>query len=282
MRSAAIVLCLLAAGAAACGGAGGGGADDDGGDDDGGGSGDGGGGGGDGPPGLRGVFDPAVTDVQIEIDYEPGAEPFTGNVIGFGDTFAITQSNLTRLFAGRKTLALPTTLAGMENIGDVADEQLTVDDLLQLAEAHRSGADTATRKTYYVVFVSGYFTDGNGPNAGVLGVSLGDTGVIAMFKDVIDSTSVPATNVSRFVEQSTLVHELAHAVGLVDNGVAPTTAHNDTVHGAHCTNDQCVMYWQNEGSSAMAAYVQRAVLTGNTILFDAACLADVDALTGGP
>lgn len=236
----------------------------------------------DGPPGLRGVFDPAVTEVQIEIDYEPGAEPFTGNVIGFGDTFAITRTNINRIFAGRKTLTLPTTLAAMENIGDVADEQLTVDDLLTLAAAHRSGADSATRKTYYVIFVSGYFTDGNGPNAGVLGVSIGDTGVLAMFKDVIDSTNVPATNVSRFVEQTTLVHELGHAIGLVDNGVAVTSPHNDTVHGAHCTNDQCVMYWLNEGASDMAAYVQRSVLAGDTVLFDAACLADVDALTGGP
>lgn len=272
-----MLLCLLGA----CGPLASGGDDDTGGDDEGGGDG-GGSSGPDAPAGPRSVFDPAVTEVLVEIDYEPGAEPFTGNVIGFGDTFAITQSNIERLFAGRKSVALPTTLAGMENIGDVPDEALTVDDLLQLAAAHRSGADTSTRKTYYVLFLTGYFADGNGPNAGVLGVALGDTGVIAIFKDVIDSTQVPATNVARFVEQSTLVHELGHAIGLVDNGVAVTSPHDDTVHGAHCTNDACVMYWQNEGAGDMAAYVQRAVLTGDTILFDAACLADVDALTGGP
>ncbi|MBZ0235725.1 MAG: hypothetical protein K8M05_25580 [Deltaproteobacteria bacterium] len=277
MRCAAMLLCLLGA----CGPLASGGDDDTGGDDEGGGDG-GGSSGPDAPAGPRSVFDPAVTEVLVEIDYEPGAEPFTGNVIGFGDTFAITQSNIERLFAGRKSVALPTTLAGMENIGDVPDEALTVDDLLQLAAAHRSGADTSTRKTYYVLFLTGYFADGNGPNAGVLGVALGDTGVIAIFKDVIDSTQVPATNVARFVEQSTLVHELGHAIGLVDNGVAVTSPHDDTVHGAHCTNDACVMYWQNEGAGDMAAYVQRAVLTGDTILFDAACLADVDALTGGP
>lgn len=279
MRSAALLVCAFVA----CGGLpGGGGGDDVGGDDDGGGGDGGGTGGPDAPPGLRGVFDPSVTDVLVEIDFEPGAEPFTGNVIGFGDTFAITRSNIDRIFAGRKTLSVPTTLAGMENIGDVPDEQLTVDDLLALAAAHRSSGDTATRKTYYVLFLSGYFTDGSGPRPGVLGVSIGDTGVIAMFKDVIDSTHIPATNVARFVEQSTLVHELGHAIGLVHNGVLPTSPHHDTAHGAHCTNDACVMYWQNEGAGDMAAFVQRSVLSGDTILFDAACLADVDALTGGP
>ena len=34
------------------------------------------------------VFDPGITRVVVEIDYEHGEEPYTGNIIGFGDTFA--------------------------------------------------------------------------------------------------------------------------------------------------------------------------------------------------
>jgi hypothetical protein len=83
----------------------------------------------------------------------------------------------------------------------------------------------------------------------------------------------------RFVEQSTMIHELAHAIGLVDNGVPLAAAHRDPDHGAHCDDDRCVMYYLNEGASDAAAFVQQRVLTGNTILFDDSCLADVDALT---
>ena len=237
----------------------------------------------DGQPGVRGVFHPSVTEVLVEIDYETGAEPYTGPVIGFGDTFAISKTNINRLFAGRKMVTLPETTATMENIGAVPDQELTVQDIIALAAAHRSQADTATRKTYYILFVGGYFTDANGPNPNILGVSLGGTGVIAMFKDVIRASGgVGLGNVSRYVEQSTLVHEIAHSIGLVDNGVVMITDHKDDAHGAHCTNDKCVMYWLNEGASDAAAYVQQNVLASNTVLFDAGCLQDVDALTGGP
>jgi hypothetical protein len=263
---------------AACGPAGSG--DDDGGGD---GGGDDAGGEADGGGGPTRVWDPAVREVRIEIDYERGKAPYTGMVLGFGDTFDLSRANLDRLFAGRKTVSLPVTLPFMQDIGDVADQELTIDDLLAIAAQFRDGADTPTVKTYYVVFVGGQYADGDGVRPGVLGVTLGDTGVIAIFKDVIASTaSVTAPNVERYVEQSTIVHELGHAVGLVEFGVSATSAHHDDDHGAHCTNRDCVMYWLNEGASDMAQYTTRLVLTRDSVLFDAACLADVDALTGGP
>jgi hypothetical protein len=269
MRS--LLVCALLVGCsttAPSGGGGGGGGDDD----------DGG-----GPTGNGSVFDPSITRVDVEIDYETGQEPFTGAVVGFGDTFDLTDTNIDRVFASKKQLVIPDRVDDMEDIGDVADEELTVGDILALADLHRALADDAARKTYYVVFVSGHFADANGVQEGVLGVSIGDTGVVAMFKDVIRSTDVPGLpNVVRFVEQSTLIHELGHAIGLVDNGVPLTVAHRDDAHGAHCDDDKCVIYYLNEGASDAAAFVQQQVLTGDTILFDAQCLADVDALTGGP
>jgi hypothetical protein len=104
-----------------------------------------------------------------------------------------------------------------------------------------------------------------------------------MFKDVIESTNVLLQpNVVRYVEQSTLIHELAHSIGLVDNGVHMASAHKDASHGAHCDNPDCVMFWQNDGSQDAADFAQQKLLTGSSILFDAKCLADVDAITGGP
>ena len=181
----------------------------------------------------------------------------------------------------QEVLLIPRTVGEMENIGDVADEELTTSDILAIADAHRGQHDAAGVRTYYIVFVSGHFADAAGVQSGVLGVSLGNTGVLAMFKDVIrGSSGVP--NISRFVEQVTMIHELGHAIGLVDNGVPMTMVHKDTAHGAHCTNERCAMFWQVEGASAAAAYAQQYVLTSNTIVFGAECLADVDALTGGP
>jgi hypothetical protein len=234
-----------------------------------------------GGSGAVSVFDPAITKVVVEIDYETNQQPFTGPIIGFGDTFEPTQTNIDRLFAGKKALAIPRTLDLMQDVGAVADEELTVDDILALATQHRNVHNADASRSYYVIFVSGHFADGNGVQAGVLGVSIGDT--IAMFKDVINSTNVPlAPNVVRYVEQSTLIHELAHSIGLTDNGVAMVAPHKDAQHGAHCNNPDCVMFWQNDGSNDAARFAQQKLLTGSSQLFDAACLADVDALTGGP
>ncbi|MGE3765993.1 MAG: hypothetical protein AB7L94_27305 [Kofleriaceae bacterium] len=234
-----------------------------------------------GNPPSSGVFATAIRNVEIEIDYEAGQEPFTGPMIGFGDTFDLSVANLDRLFAGTKQLTVPRTTSAMEDIGAVTDEELTVDDILALADQHRDRTTAGDTFTYYIVFLSGHFADATGPQAGVLGVALGNTGVIAMFKDVIrGSSGLP--NISRFVEQVTMIHELGHAIGLVDNGVPMVASHKDAAHGAHCTNERCAMYWQVEGASAAAAYAQQYVLTSNTIIFADECLADVDALTGGP
>jgi hypothetical protein len=239
-------------------------------------------GGGDGDDDVDPVFSPEVTRVVIEIDFESAQAPFTGPVAGFGDTFDLTVENVGRLFSNRKALTIPRAVAEMEDVGVIPDEALTSSDLLALADMHRGQRDDAGTKTYYVLFVGGNFADEDGVQPGVLGVSLGNTGVIAMFKDVIRSTSSPLLpNLARFVEQTTLVHELAHAIGLVDTGVPATTAHVDTPHGAHCTNDACVMYYLNEGAADAAMFARQVITTGDRILFDDACLADVDALTGG-
>jgi hypothetical protein len=241
--------------------------------------GDAGGGGGGTNPML--VFDPSITHVVVEIDYETGNEPYTGPIVGFGDTFDPTLTNIDRVLAGKKMLAIPTTVDAMENVGAIDDEQITADDLFALRAAHRDTFSTATTRAYYVLFVSGYFADASGQKATVLGVSIGDT--IVMFKDVIRSTNIVlAPNVVRYVEQSTLIHELAHSIGLTGNGVPLATMHKDAEHGPHCDNQDCVMFWQNDGSADATRFAQQKLLTGSSILFDAACLADVDAQTGAP
>lgn len=255
----------------------------------------GGGGGGDaatsdGRPAIDGhmpvpgsVFDPAFTDVTVEIDYESGEEPYTGPILGFGDTFDTVTTNIDRLFASKKHLVIPRVLSDMEDIGTIPDEALTTSDILAIAAAHRNLHDTATLKTYYVVFVSGYYADANGPVPGVLGVSIGGTGVVCMFKDEIRSSGIAGVmNIERYVEQSTMVHELGHQIGLVNNGLVMVAAHEDTTHPGHCTNDQCAMYWQNDGTANAARFAQQHVLTGSSIIYGSECLDDADAVNGSP
>ena len=107
----------------------------------------------------------------------------------------------------------------------------------------------------------------------MLGVSIGDTGVIAMFKPVIDNNSLSV----QFIEQTTLIHEFGHAAGLVNNGVDIVIDHHDEDHGAHCNNDDCVMYYLNEGSSGLADFVRQYVTEDNPVVFGEQCIKDIEA-----
>lgn len=221
------------------------------------------------------LFSPtsSIKNVVVEVDYGPDAEPYENGTL--------FTANAQRLFRDSgKALTLPTSRSQMEALSEPTKSSLDVDELLAIASRHRTSKNTPDTATFYVLFVNAKFVDDTKTvRDDILGVSIGDTGVIAMFKPVIESTkSVLAPNLERFVEQTTLTHEFGHAVGLVNNGAPNIASHHDSEHGAHCSNNECVMYWQNEGASAAIEFARKYLTTGNAIVFDADCLADIDAL----
>ncbi|MGQ0507744.1 MAG: hypothetical protein ACT4TC_20775, partial [Myxococcaceae bacterium] len=182
------------------------------------------------------LFSAEITQVVLEVDYAEGAEPYTGpnSIFGGGDTWQLFRANAAKLFEGQnKTLIIPSQLSEMEALGNISGSDFTADRILTLAGTHRGTFNTSNAASFYFLWLDGYFRDDTGPRENVLGVSLGNTGVVAMFKPVIRSTqSVFAPNTERSVEQSTLVHEFGHAVGLVNNGIALASMHQDSAHGA--------------------------------------------------
>jgi hypothetical protein len=230
-------------------------------------------------PAAVSAFSAGVTRLVIEVDYAAGAEPFTGATAG--NPWAITRTNLTRLLKeAPRELVVPDTLDQMESLADVTGETLTGDQILAIAGRHRGQASAGDTASLYVLFVNATFADDSGKRDDVLGVSLGTSGVVAMFKPVITGTDPGGKlgqGVVTYVEQSTLVHELGHALGLVNSGIAMTAPHQDTAHGAHCTNEACTMFWTNEGATGAVAFVKQYLGSNSTILFGAECLADADA-----
>jgi predicted Zn-dependent protease len=227
------------------------------------------------PPAAQ-LYGSSIHKIVFEIDYVPSAEPYTGDVLGFGKLWDVTRTNVERLFqGGSKVVEIPTTLGEMEKLTDVTGTDFSVDEILAIAAAHRTKLSAGDTATFYFVWLDGYYRDSAGVNKNVLGVSLGATGVLAMFKPVIAGTGgTPGLNVERYVEQATVVHEFGHAAGLVDNGLAMTSAHDDAAHHAHCTNQECIMFWAIEGASGAVTYVQKSLLASNTILWGQECLDD--------
>lgn len=234
------------------------------------------------PAPLDHIYDKATTKLIVEIDYQNGATPYTGPLLGASsDTWDVLSSNAARLFQGSgKSIEVPRTLAQMEALSDVSGNTFTADQILAIAQQHRNQQSVGDVASFYVVFLNGYYNDGKKTRMDVLGVTIGDTAVIGMFKPVIESSTVVPTG-QKLVEQSTLVHEFGHAVGLVNNGVAPTKAHQDTANGNHCANTKCVMYYANEGVATLMQFASQ-IRNGDEVLFDADCLNDVAARMNQP
>jgi hypothetical protein len=232
-----------------------------------------------GQPDAVDLYGDGIDTIAIEVDYMAGAEPYTGEVLNFGDLWALFRTNAERLFQGRgKTFIVPSELSDMEAI-DVSGDTFDVGAILDIADAHRDSPSEGSTATFYFVWLDGHYEKDGEVQDGVLGVSIGGSGVVAMFKPVIESTGAgPGLNVEKFVEQATLVHEFGHAVGLVNNGVDITSAHHDEAHGAHCNNQDCVMYWQIEGTAGAIEFATQFALSSDAILFGSECLDDTAAV----
>lgn len=227
--------------------------------------------------GLPDPYDPDVTRVVMEVDVQEGAEPFTGPAV-YGDTWALTEESLGALLAGEKALEVPSTLGEMGDAEDVPSGDLDVEDILGVSEASRDVENTDERAAYHVLFLDRFFESDGDRQTNVLGVSIGNTGVLAMFKPVIgEGGLVFAEGVDRFVEQATIVHEIGHAFGLVNNGLTMVRDHQDEEHGPHCQNDRCVMFYLNEGAVDAVQYSRDALQRGDRVLFDDDCLDDAAA-----
>jgi predicted Zn-dependent protease len=227
------------------------------------------------PPSV--IFGDETDEIVVEVDYMVGAEPYTGAAGNRPELWTTLGANLDALFpSDRYEVIYPLTLDEMEDLGPAQQDSYTIDDILRLAEDHRDERNVPGRATFYVVYVDGVYERDGEMMDDILGVSISGTGVVAMFKPVIENTTNPPV-VRRYAEHSTMIHELGHAIGLVNNGIPLTADHHDAANGAHCTNSSCVMYWALESVSSVIQYALELQRNGTVVLFDDDCLADVEA-----
>jgi hypothetical protein len=217
-----------------------------------------------------------VSQINVNVFYEPDAEPYEGNTQNGYAYWSILEANIAALFESRSLIPdiyVPRTVREMTEIPDQNKTSWTAQDVFDLARSFISGYSSSPRACFYVFFVNGYLSEDGKNDTSVIGASISGTPVIAVFKDVVKSMGASPTLV-KYVEQTTLVHEFGHAMGLVNNGVPLTSRHQDTAHGHHCSNNDCVMYWLNEGLSDLMAFVQRYMATNDPVMFGQECLGD--------
>lgn len=211
----------------------------------------------------------ASGNLKISVYYEAGAEPFTDGISGV-KVWTVLEQNLKAMFPG-KTISVPKDLAEMAALSDQNQVTWTYAEMNTLGETMGQPSSTDTT-VLNIFFVKGHSEGANGSN--VIGLHISGTKTLVIFKETVVNSD-PTPVVQRYVEQSTLVHEVGHAVGLVNNGLPMTSSHEDSPHPAHCDNPKCVMYWENEGAFALKTFVLDRITNPSLVMFDAACLKDV-------
>jgi len=216
-----------------------------------------------------------VETLNIEVAYEQGAEPVT--TVGlFGDNvWDFTELNIDALFTGANNtpaINYDKTIANMTSISAQGKASYTNSDLSALAAQYQVGLNNDTEATVFLVFVDGYYNSGTQVLNNVLGVNVQGTYVTAIFKSVVNDISSNESTQGD-IEQATVVHEIAHAVGLVNNGVPMVVNHQDTDHGKHCTNEECLMFWEVSGGQ-ISSFVGGPLFNNNQVLFGQECLDD--------
>jgi len=218
------------------------------------------------------LFADDVRTISIEIDYQQGAQPYDESpILNGANPFTLLRTNIHELFSESPAeLIIPDSIDDMEQLNDISTSRFTRTEILDIAEQHRDLTSTHEAPSFYVIFLDGTYQEAD-RNAEILGVSFEGRRLIAIFKPVIKTEENP-----EIVEQINLIHEIGHAIGLVDAGIPMVDNHLDTSRNAgdhHCDNPNCIMYYGYE--SGRAEDIVDDLRRGDSVLFDQACLADV-------
>lgn len=223
---------------------------------------------------VRSVFRDTVTHFEIDVAYEPGAAPYVGALgLTANQTWDITKTSYAALFSthASRTLSIPSTLGQMTALPALNHAQWSGEDLIALG-TRLTNASTNTEIHVAVIFVNGLYEN----NANTLGIHFTGHPFVFIFKDVVTSTGGDSVS-QRYVEQGTVVHEVGHAVGLVNLGLPMVNAHEDTAHPAHTTDTDCVMYWMVESKANVLNSLLGAITSNKLNLFGSKALADARA-----
>lgn len=130
----------------------------------------------------------------------------------------------------------------LSSIPSPGKSQYTIKDITQIENKYRTAyTEGDTIAVHY------FFADGNSSqntqNAKVLGLSYYNTSIV-IFEKTIRSYSGGLGQPSRAMLEATVMrHEFGHILGLVNIGTPMVTPHEDPNHKGHCTNKNCLMYY---------------------------------------
>jgi len=144
--------------------------------------------------------------------------------------------------------------------------------LRQVADFETANRSVYTKDNAIAVYI--LVSDANNSSPLVLGTAYLNTSIVLYEKSIRAHSGGFAEATREKVESGVMEHEFGHLMGLVNHGTPMVTPHEDSEQEHHCTNTNCLMYYEMETSGLTR-------VTNNTIpSLDANCVNDLRANGG--
>lgn len=202
------------------------------------------------------------TSLNIEIAYVQGYDPSTSAL-----------NNLREMLNSRinKSAGIKITTHSLPATGKVS---VDLDAIREIEKSQRQSKTDGKTLTAWIMFLDTEYSESTNTQK-VLGITYGASSM-AIFEKSVYAYVNPDMPARSSLEAVVLSHEFGHILGLVNNGIQMQNLHQDSGHGAHCSNTECLMYWKTENNVKLNDVLGESVLP----TFDANCLADLKAAGG--
>lgn len=228
------------------------------------------------------LTDSPFSRVYVEIDYVADDDPSDGlpaepnpeaisYLLSWLDGLCNKSGGFTYNPADSDVIPVPTLSDGSPKRNYTYDEVNALE--VQYRDHYHEGAEAVL----YFLYVNGEYVTDAGEATSVIGFAHHGSSM-AVFKGQVNSARTAEGR--RIYEQSVVVHEVGHLLGLVTAGIPavnPSHVDNDpdTGRGVHCTNQDCLMYW-----SVGTLDVLQGVVSGQIPDLDQDCRNDLAAAGG--
>ena len=163
----------------------------------------------------------------------------------------------------------------MREIPSPEKSRYTIQDIISQEINNRTKYTNGNEIAVFAMFLDGDYAD-NTQNSSVLGIAYRNTSFVIFEKTVKDFTQGVLAPSLEVLETTVVNHEFGHLLGLVNAGSPLQSDHQDTEHGKHCTEQDCLMYYTAETGEGIIN-----MLSGGSVpSLDAQCIADLQANGG--
>lgn len=145
----------------------------------------------------------------------------------------------------------------------------SIEEIHRIESANRTFFDYEDEITVFIYFADGSHKDDSDTNI-TLGSAYLNTSMVIYEKTIQDLSSKPSAPLLSTLEATTLNHEFAHLLGLVNNGTKAHSHHEDLKHKNHCNVKKCLME-----ATMVFESGQMYSLDGGVPKLDAKCIADL-------